>query len=116
RDVTVGPLDGDESRRLALAWLGDSGPLAPRTARAAAREARGSPFLIEELVRSNLVAGPEGETLMVLTLDEVIAARLASLPREVRRLLEVVAVGGRPLHTHVVARACQGGALEEAVP
>jgi serine/threonine protein kinase len=112
RDVTVGPLDVENSQRLALTLLDatdgtspalsgrgrDLDETAQRTARAVARESRGSPFLIEELVRSNRGApGAEGETLAVLTLDQMVGERLERLPEPARRLIEIVAVGGRPL-------------------
>src|ERR1019366_9904650 len=71
----------------------DEGPM--RTARAVARESRGSPFLVEELVRSNRGAtSATGATLAVLTLDQMIAERLERLPDVARKLVEVLAVGG----------------------
>ncbi len=106
RDVTVGPLDAENARRLALTLLASSDTMAQRTARAVARESRGSPFLIEELVRTNRsVSLNTGATLAVITLEQMVGERLARLPDEARRLLEIVAVGGRPLPVSVVAEA-----------
>jgi serine/threonine protein kinase/tetratricopeptide (TPR) repeat protein len=107
RDVTVGALDLADAQRLALALLDASDGIAQRTARAAARESRGNPFLIEELVRSNLsvTARPEGATLAVLTLDQMVSQRLERLPDHARLLVEIVAVGGRPLPVPLIARA-----------
>jgi len=69
RDVAVGPLNAEDARRLATTLLDATDEMARRTARAVARESRGSPFLIEELVRSNRgVASATGATLAVLTL------------------------------------------------
>jgi tetratricopeptide (TPR) repeat protein/predicted Ser/Thr protein kinase len=118
RDVFVGPLDPEDAQRLALALLGSSDEMAKRTARAAARESRGSPFLIEELVRSNasIVSRPEGETLAALTLSEMVARRLERLTDEARLLLEIVAVGGRPLPVSIVAEASGiGDQVEKAI-
>ncbi len=106
REVPVGPLDPEDARRLALTLLDASDAMAQRTARAVARESRGSPFLIEELVRTNRGASSNtGATLAVLTLEQMVGERLARLPDEARRMLEIVAVGGRPLPVSVVAEA-----------
>jgi tetratricopeptide (TPR) repeat protein len=106
RDLTVGPLDLADAQRLAIALLDASDRMAQRLARAVAREARGSPFLVEELVRSNRDRIREDEdTLVVLTLDQVVQQRLARLPEGGRRMVEIIAVGGRPLPVPVVATA-----------
>jgi serine/threonine protein kinase/tetratricopeptide (TPR) repeat protein len=118
RDVFVGPLDFQEGQRLALALLGTSDEMAQRTARAVARESRGNPFLIEELVRSNahIVDRPEGETLATLTLGQMVAQRLERMTDDARLLLELVAVGGRPVSMSVIARASGiSGGVENAV-
>jgi serine/threonine protein kinase len=107
RDVAVGPLDVKDAERLALARMGSSDEAAARTARAVAREAKGSPFLVEELVRSNRTRATEaGATLTVLTLAAIVSDRLAALPDAARRLAEVVAVGGRPLPLAALTDAC----------
>lgn len=78
-------------------------------ARSIARESQGSPFFVGELVE-HAVADLDGsaETLpkfdddsTATTLDRLIVARLRRLPAETRRLLEVVAVAGRPLELEV---------------
>jgi eukaryotic-like serine/threonine-protein kinase len=115
RDVSVGRLDVRDAVRLALARMGTSeDPLALRTARAVAREAKGSPFLVEELVRSNRTqsAGTDA-TLGVLTLAEIVGERLARLPPGARRLAEVVAVGGRPLTLSSLADACNEESIRD---
>ncbi|HLK40880.1 MAG TPA: AAA family ATPase, partial [Polyangiaceae bacterium] len=108
RDVAIGPLELDDARRLAIALLGSEDEIAERTARAVARESRGSPFLVEELVRTNRgIATEPGTTLAVATLDQMVSLRLERLPADALRLVEVVAVGGRPL-TIAVAGAASG--------
>jgi serine/threonine protein kinase len=117
-DISVGPLDPADAQRLAMALLESSGELAQRTARAIARESRGSPFLIEELVRGNLsVEGaPQGATLGGLSLGQMVAQRLDRLPDVARLVLEVLAVGGRPLPVSVIAQASgTGDRIEEAI-
>ena len=117
RDVAVGPLALRDAQRLAMSCIGASDDPAQRTARAVAREAKGSPFLIEELVRSNRMArDATAATLTVLTLGEIVGDRLARLPEPARRLAEIVAVGGRPLALPVLADAWrEAGAIEDHV-
>jgi serine/threonine protein kinase len=105
--VAVGPLDNADARRLALALLDAFDERSQRTAAAVARESGGSPFLVEELVRSNLstLARADGATLNVLSLDQMVSQRLESLPDSARRLTEIVAVCGRPMPVALIARA-----------
>src|ERR1019366_7612821 len=105
------------ARWLALSLIGRTDEIARPTAAAVARESRGSPLLIEELVRSNRGdAAADGATLDVLTLDQIIFARLEQLPDDARRLAEIIAVAGRPLPTLTVAAAANiPGDAEEPV-
>jgi eukaryotic-like serine/threonine-protein kinase len=113
RDVNVAPLDPEDALRLATTLLDATDDVGMRTARAVARESRGSPFLIEELVRSNRGApSAPGATLGVLSLDQMIAERLDRLPEPARRFVELLAVGGRPLPVSALAAAAQ---VEESV-
>jgi serine/threonine protein kinase/tetratricopeptide (TPR) repeat protein len=114
-DVATGPLSAEDARRLAVQLLEASDDMTQRTARAVARESRGSPFLIEELVRSNRgVASATGATLAVLTLDHMVSERLDRLPERARQVIEIVAVGARPLPVSIVASASgvEGGVHE----
>jgi serine/threonine protein kinase len=105
-DLTVGPLDPSEAQCLALSLFESADAIGQRVARAAARESRGSPLLLEELVRSNLAAAASGQvTLTVLTVEQMVGERLERLPPDAQRLLEIVAVGGRPLPVSVVVDA-----------
>jgi serine/threonine protein kinase len=103
RDLEVGPLEFEDARRLALARIGSDDPLAQEAALGIAREAAGNPFLVEELARGvsafHRVARPS------LTLDDLVGERAARLPEEARRLLEVVAISGRPMPVAIVGAA-----------
>jgi len=97
-DVEVAALAPDDAEGLARA-------LRPRTiseaqASAIAREAQGSPFFIDELVRYGTDRGGAVETL-----DTVLWNRALQLPPLARRFMEVVAVAGRPVDISVVAQA-----------
>ncbi len=110
REIVIGPLDIADAQGLALTLLDANDEVAQRTARAVARESRGSPFLVEELARANRHRiGADESPLVFMTLDQVISHRLARLPEEASRLIEIVAVGGRPLPVSVVAAAADTG-------
>jgi serine/threonine protein kinase len=122
RDVDVGPLAPADAQQLARTLLEANDERALKTARAVARESRGTPFLIEELVRSNRGESSRGDptapslTLAVLSLEQMVGERLERLTDGARLLLELVAVGGRPVPVSLVAQASSIGAgLEEAI-
>jgi hypothetical protein len=127
-EVEVGPLAADEAERLAGELLveadghgpGHAGePAAPLRGRALVAAAGGSPFFIEELCRytrtTDSLSALDASTARSAdtagrvaaqqeALDEVILARLARLPQAARRLVEVLAVAGRPLARSVASR------------
>jgi tetratricopeptide (TPR) repeat protein len=117
RDVEVGPLAAEDAFSLSRTLMTATGDLAERMARLIARESHGSPFLIEELARSNLGAAAANDaSLVVATLGQMVGQRLERLPDEARRLVELVAVGGRPLPVPIVGEASEiGGALGDVV-
>jgi hypothetical protein len=106
REVEVAALERDDASRLALALLERVDPVAERIAEKVARESRGNPFLVVELVRSALMA-PAGNqrTLQGLSLEQMVEDRTARLPDDARHLLELVAIGGRPLPMTIVKEA-----------
>ncbi len=110
RELTVGPLAYDDARALALALLGAGDASAQQSAEDIAHESGGSPFLLEELARgaSAYHRIAMGDTLLVrpqVSLDQMLASRVARLPDEARRLLELIAVSGRPLPVTTVGTA-----------
>ncbi len=113
-DVDIGPLDPPDAESLALAQLDATNPSAPRIAAAVAGESHGSPFLIEELARSNRSAAADA-SLGVLSLETMVAERIEKLPEEARVVLRMIAVAGHPTRTSLVAAACEGIAVDQAV-
>jgi tetratricopeptide (TPR) repeat protein len=104
RNLAIGPLETKDAKRLALALLGHGGESADKFADALAIESGGSPFLVEELAQSaagRLAANND----VKFTLEQVLGERLATLPEDARRLLEIVAIAGRPMPTRVVGEA-----------
>jgi hypothetical protein len=115
RDLTVGPLDADGAQRLALALLGFDDEDTRRRAVDIAKESGGSPFLVEELTRSfsglqRVVPGAYAEVeTPVFTIEQMVGQRVARLPNDARQVLEMIALGGRPMSASLVGRACQTG-------
>lgn len=97
--LSVDPLSHEESCELALSLLGRRDAASLTHAETIARESRGNPFFVHELVQCaaaslEVVENPAAGSLV---LDEVLWSRIQSLPEEPRRLLEVIAVSGQPL-------------------
>ena len=110
REMAVDQLSAGEAYELARSLLdthdddAEAHARAESQARAIARESGGSPFFVGELVRHVELGGM---TAGDLTLDEVLRARVARLPAEARRLLEVLALHGRPLSPELALRAAE---------
>lgn len=94
--VALGPLSEAEVHAMARALLREEGDDA--AARAVAREAGGNPHFVRELcLRAPGAAAP--------SLDALVRARLAELPEGAQRLLEVIALAGRPVDRSTALRA-----------
>jgi tetratricopeptide (TPR) repeat protein len=110
RDIALGPLPYAEAFALATERLPAAADA--EVAEAIAREAEGNPFSIEELARY-LEGRGEGaagaDTLVGLTLRRAIEARLSAAPEPSRRLLEIVAVAGRPIEQELAFAAADLG-------
>ena len=111
RDLSVGPLASEDARSLALKVLALHGDAPLHTADAVARESGGSAFLIEELVRSVVARRDRGASqalstdLGPVTLENMVGERLGYLDLAGRRLVEIIAVGGRPLEVSLAGDA-----------
>jgi tetratricopeptide (TPR) repeat protein/predicted Ser/Thr protein kinase len=109
RELAVGPLSLEHAERLAFELLG-ADERSRRVARSVAAESGGSPFLIEELACSmpctNLDdAATEPIDFSAVTLEQMVNERSRQLPEAARRLLEVIAIEGRPVSLAIVAPA-----------
>ena len=107
RELTVSELPPEDARQLARLLLEGEGVSRDASAASIARESRGNPFLIDELtrhVRTGANLEPSASTGPV-RLEDVIRARIARLPADALRLLEVVAVAGRPVSRAIAGQA-----------
>jgi serine/threonine protein kinase len=107
RSLRVERLTPEESRHLAALMMerADGGqPAAERgeRAEAIARDSRGNPLFIEELVRYAALHGARGRPALF---DEVLRERVAALDEPLRQLLQLLAVAGSPTEHESVAQA-----------
>ena len=108
--IAVEPLGGAETRALALALLGVSGPEAEAQAERIARDSEGSAFFVQELAR-HARSGRSPESAGGGGLDEVLWGRIRRLPPEALRLLEAAAVAGKPIPLRLVRDASGVGSV-----
>ncbi|MFN2492603.1 MAG: AAA family ATPase, partial [Pyrinomonadaceae bacterium] len=103
REVLVGALAQTESTELLRNLLGSNASgLEPYTD-AILHEARGNPFLLEQLAR---YAATSDETATTgITLAVMLDARLRHLPKGARQFVDALAVAGRPINPEVVYQA-----------
>jgi len=104
RDVVLSELSPADAHALAQGLLGGEDDAAD----VIARESGGSPLFIAELVRHHAgmaAAGAPPGTSRAFRLEALIHSRVERLPADARRLLETIAVAGRPLDAGVAVRA-----------
>jgi tetratricopeptide (TPR) repeat protein len=101
--IPVEPLPSEDAIELARACLGDDPDLEAQ-AIAVAGESRGSPLLVGELAR-HAAAGGRIQTDSGVMLRDLLRHRIQGLDAGARRLVEVLAVAGRPLEIDVALRA-----------
>ena len=114
--VTVEPLPLEDGTRLARAWMRRGDAAAEKRAQDIAKESAGSPLFIEQLVRHAEATSPDrdskidGSGTSRVSIDDLVLGQLAELPPSARRLLEVIAVAGRPLEQGVALAAASADA------
>jgi hypothetical protein len=99
RELRLGVLSPGEARDLACRIFQDAGQANQEAAEVIARISGGNPLFVQQAAQA-ILSGRR-----VATLDDVIWARVGDLPPEQRRLLEVVAVAGRPVRQAVALHA-----------
>jgi serine/threonine protein kinase len=105
RELVVGPLVHREARALARVLL--AGEAEGGTAEQIAAESGGSPLFVHELARHVRTRKPAEAAIAPgqISLHQVLTARLARLLPDARRLLESIAVAGRPIPQSTVCFA-----------
>jgi tetratricopeptide (TPR) repeat protein len=94
REIKLAPLSEAESIELVVELLAEDTEVIRRRAAEFARETRGNPFLLVELVGC---FDPDTDSFQPMPLHEVLTQKLGRLPAGAQALLEVVAVSGQAL-------------------
>ena len=108
-DLPIEPLDQAEAEQLALALLGTGKSRTLQLeAESIARESEGGPYFIRELVHYLRQGRRQGGAKAgKITLDEVLWERVCDLPSSAQRLLETVAVAGKPIRQREAYQAAE---------
>ncbi len=101
REIKLAPLSVEECTELVIGLLGKDDEGIRGRAIEFARETRGNPFLLIELVGC---FDPETDSFQPMPLHEVLDRKLSRLPDEAKHLLEVVAVSGQALSLEEASR------------
>ena len=114
KKIVLGPLADDQIGALAYGLM-DGGKLSSSMRRQIAEtivcEAGGNPFFVVELVQHFHAQSPSGEHMLIHPeggdqhLDQMILQRVAALPEESQRLLEIIAMAADPLPQQTLAGA-----------
>jgi serine/threonine protein kinase len=121
-DVAVDPFTSEESSDLAHTLLERFSPGMISRADELASEASGSPYFLEKLVSVTVSEGeggqPERDVKSATTLDGMLHDQIAAMSADARRLLEMLAVVGRPapLGPVAVAAGIEGDVLTVMSP
>ena len=105
-EIHLEPLSPDESRQLARELSSEISALDADTL---AEESGGSPFLLAELVRHLRDAALRQSTRRRLSVADVVRSRLDALTAPARKLVEVLAIAGRPLETDLALQIVGAG-------
>ncbi len=103
REVAVAPLNEPEAAELVYKLMGLEAPAAESFVASIVREARGNPFLLEQLARYALTS--DKATTTGITLAVMLEARLRLLPKGSRQFLDTLAVAARPVNPEVAYKA-----------
>ncbi len=108
RQVTIQPLNQEESRLLAATLLDANAGSPDSRAAALSRESHGNPYFLVELARrlpGEVSRTGEAAQPLPVDLEEMLLGRVGLLPQVARELLNVIAVAGHPLHMEEACRA-----------
>jgi len=114
-ELEVGPLEDASARELAASLFDEADAERDRKL---ARRSRGVPLVLEELASEErteafLSQQGQGEESGEIDVSELLIARLARLPAELRTVVELVSVADRPLPREVIAEALDEDSVDE---
>jgi tetratricopeptide (TPR) repeat protein len=104
REVVVGELEASEARALVHGLADPRRPPMTLDPDVIWRESGGNPLFIDEIVRCVQASAPQAE-IGTIGFNAAVQARLSSLSRPAARLLNVVALAGRPVSFDIARHA-----------
>lgn len=112
--IALGPMDHDACCELATHLLGDAAPALRSAGDRIAREAGGHPLYLRELALAasepaTPTSSADSDAVAPSELSILLRERIGRLDSEDRRLLELAAVGGRPLPRRIILAATGPG-------
>ncbi len=114
--IALGPMDHGACCELATHLLGDAAPALRSAGDRIAREAAGHPLYLRELAlaasepaTATATAARDSNAVVPSELSILLRERITRLESEDRRLLELAAVGGRPLPRRIILAATGPG-------
>jgi hypothetical protein len=108
--IELPPLDDADARRMAEVLLGET---AAADAARIAKEAGGNPYFINELARAASHTGQAPHATSP-DIEGIVLARVDALPAHARRLLDVIALAGRPLRVRQAYEAVDSDQFSQA--
>lgn len=113
REIAIKELSLSSAKELALSLLSDKQPNAKKLAEIIAEESKGIPLLIDELARYSRIDDELISSIGENSLSEsgfslikrVVKQRVLQLPKDARRLLELVAIADQPIERQIVKKA-----------
>jgi serine/threonine protein kinase len=102
-ELSVDEISSDEARELTRALIGRGLVVTDGLLESIVREARGNPFLIEQLCHYAMSTDRSATT--GISLSVMLDAGIEQLPRGARALLQILAVAGRPINQEVAYQA-----------
>ncbi|HLE61639.1 MAG TPA: AAA family ATPase, partial [Pyrinomonadaceae bacterium] len=103
RQLVVTPLSNDEAATLVTRLLSGNATAGQVFIDPIVREARGSPFLLEQL--TSYASTTDHSSTTGISLAVMLDARLRHLPKGARQFVDVLAVAGRPINQEVAFQA-----------
>ena len=103
RELFVGPLPGGEARDLTQTLFNSAGISGEPFIDSIGREARGNPFLLEQLTQYAMMS--ERAAMVGITLTTMLEERIKQLPEGSRQFLDTLAVARRPVNQDVAIAA-----------
>jgi hypothetical protein len=103
--LKLAPLGRESCLALALAYLGEQRPGASKLAEVIAADAAGSPFFVEQMARDASLQEERPPLAGGFGLGHVLDRQIERLDGDAARLLQAVAIAGRPIDESVAALA-----------